>query len=117
MNLENHLKFSKMLICVRNVLFKFKKIDTRQILFESLQSCFDIKENKLKEALWYFMMSENMQHWVIIDTLKKHEITKERISAFSNNIMDYIYNESSLTDKQKDFLSNKIKKYIKQFFN
>ena len=117
MNLETHTKFNNLLICVRNILLKYKRIDTKQILFQSLHPCFNLEEHTLKEALWYFMMSDDMQHWVMIDIFKKYEITKERIKGFSNNIQDLIYNDNSLSDKQKDILANKIHKYKINFLN
>ena len=119
---KEHLKLNNLLIEIGNILNKTNKVYTKDILYNSLQPCFStIKENKFKEAIFYFTMSENMQHWIMIDLLKRFKITKEIISGFRNNIQDEINNQVSLSDRNKDYLcikiSKKIHKYFKNIYN
>jgi len=114
---KEHLKLNNLLIEIGNILNKTNKVYTKDILYNSLQPCFStIKKNKFKEAIFYFTMSENMQHWIMIDLLKRFKITKEIISGFRNNIQDEINNQVSLSDRNKDYLCIKISKRIHKYF-
>jgi hypothetical protein len=115
---KEHLQFNKLLIVIRDILNKQQVKPCKDILYKSLQPCFTkIEENEFKEKLWYFLVSENMKDWIMIDLFETFNITQELIKGFINNIQDQLYNNQDLSDKKKDFICLKICKIFNKFYN